>query len=270
MKDALIVALKSLAVGAASLVPGVSGGTMAILLGIFDRLIYSISHLFSREWKKSLAFLVAFGLGAGAGILLLAKAVLWLFESYELTMMYLFIGLILGSVPMLFKEGGAKSIRLRDILWVLVGFTVVLLLGVIPVGTMQLGTSYNALSFVMLIVAGVVVAIAFILPGISTSYMLLLLGIYDITLRAVTELNIWFLLPLLIGAVVGTLATARVLELAMNRHPRATYMVIIGFVLGSILDIMPQIPTGWNILWCLIALVVGFGAVMLLSRFEKK
>lgn len=266
MREALTVVAKSVVVGASSLVPGVSGGTMAILLGIYDKLIFSISR-FTSDWKKNLAFLAEFGIGAAAGILLLAKAVLWLFECFELPMMYLFIGLILGSVPMLFRQAGTKSIRLRDILWVLVGFTVVMLVQLIPVVPMQLGGTYNPLTFVMMVVAGVVVAVAFILPGISTSYMLLILGIYDITLRAVTELDFLFLLPLMLGAIVGTLVTARLLEIAMRRHTCATYMTIIGFVIGSILDIMPQIPMGWNIVWCLLAVAVGFGAVSVISRY---
>lgn len=268
MKDILIVTAKSVVVGASSLVPGVSGGTMAILLGIYDRLIFAISR-FSSDWKKNLAFLAEFGIGAGAGIALLARTVLWLFACFQLPMMYLFIGLIMGSVPTLFRQAGAKNIRMRDILWVLVGFSTVMLISIIPAGAMQLGTSYSALSFVMLIVAGVVVAVAFILPGISTSYMLLLLGIYDITLRAVTELNFWFLLPLVIGSVIGTLVTARVLEIAMRRHTCATYMVIIGFVIGSILDIMPKIPMGLDIVWCLLSLGVGFAAITLVARLEK-
>ena len=97
--------------------------------------------------------------------------------------------------------------------------------------------------------------------------MLLILGIYDITLRAVTELDFLFLLPLMLGAIVGTLVTARLLEIAMRRHTCATYMTIIGFVIGSILDIMPQIPMGWNIVWCLLAVAVGFGAVSVISRY---
>ncbi len=250
--------------------PGVSGGTMAIILGIYDNLIVAISR-YRNDIRKHTMFLAAFGIGAGLGVLLFAQAVLWLFENFKQPMMYLFIGCILGSIPALFKKSGIRAGKLGGMVWALIGFASVAALSLIPSGIFAVGDANPILSFVMLAVAGIVVAIAFILPGISTSYMLLILGIYDITLRAVSNMDIIFLLPLLIGGAVGTVGTARILENAMRKYTSATYMAIVGFVLGSLLELVkevPYLPTGWNIPLCLILFAAGFSAVMWVSKFS--
>ena len=99
----------------------------------------------------------------------------------------------------------------------------------------------------MLILAGVVIAIALILPGISASYILLMLGMYDLTLIAIKEMNVFYLIPLIIGVLGGTFLTAGILEREMKRHPQFTYMLIIGFMLGSLVQVYPGIPVGTEI-----------------------
>ena len=99
-------------------------------------------------------------------------------------------------------------------------------------------------SIVMLFVAGLIAAIALVLPGISLSYMLLLLGMYDETMRAISELYMPYLLPLGIGTIAGILLTTKLLEKAMNRYPQPTYLIILGFMFGSLSELFPGIPTG--------------------------
>ena len=109
-----------------------------------------------------------------------------------------------------------------------------------------------------------------VLPGISISYLLLLMGIYDEMMRAVSEFYLPFLLPLAAGLVLGILLITKGLEYAMTRHPHPTYFIILGFILGSIGELFPGIPSGGELVLCILTLAAGFFAVLLLSRAELK
>ena len=195
MRSAVINFFKSILIGASALIPGVSGGTMAIALGVYDRLLRAVSR-FKEDIRHNAAFLAVFGVGAAIGLLTLSGWVL-------------FIGCVFGSIPMLFRRGGVSQIHISDTFWVLAGYLCVTWVSQIPAGSCMVGSIYF-LNFLMLMAAGVVIAIAFILPGISTSYMLLLLGIYDITLKAVQNWNFAFLAPMVLGVLVGTVITTRI------------------------------------------------------------
>ena len=118
--------------------------------------------------------------------------------------------------------------------------------------------------------AGVIAAVALVLPGISVSYFLLLLGLYDETMRAITTFYFPFLIPLALGLLLGIILTTKLLERAMKRHPQPTYLIILGFVLGSIAEVFPGIPTWPELLLCLVTLAAGFLAIYFLSRQELK
>ena len=180
----------------------------------------------------------------------------------------MFIGCILGSVPALFKKSGISRMRIRDVAWLLAGFSMIYLMSFLPEKGLSMTNTHSLLGFFIMAIGGVVVSIAFILPGLSTSYMLLILGIYESTLNAVVNYDVLYLLPLLIGGAVGTVVTARILETAMRKYTAASYMVIMGFVLGSIFEIVPRIPIGWDILACAIMLAIGFFAIMWVSKYS--
>ena len=141
-------------------------------------------------------------------------------------------------------------------------------LGFLPEGLFgaQAGLAGMALEFA----AGVVVAVALVLPGISVSFMLLVMGMYDRVLQSVASLDLLSLVPLGLGLLAGILATTRTLERAMARFPRPTYLIILGFVLGSVLEVFPGLP-GSILEWliCLVLAGGGFSAVHLLSRREE-
>jgi putative membrane protein len=265
----LSIASKGLVVGASMLVPGVSGGTTAIILGIYDRLIKSISDFF-KDVKGNLAFLAVFCLGAGAGILLFAKLILWAVESWHFPMMFLFIGAIVGSLPMLYKQAKVQKFSPLFILYALIGAAIVLSLGFLP----KPEASFSGGGFahiLMLILTGIIIAIALVLPGISTSHMLLVLGMYATTLNAVETFNFAYLLPLIGGVGLGIILTTKLLELALTKAPQVSYFVIIGFVAGSLVskEVFPGIPQGWDILFCVLTFALGFFVIRLVSRYAK-
>lgn len=257
--------LKGIVIGIATLVPGVSGGTMAIILGIYDDLIHSIGHFFE-DIKTHTMLLLEIGLGGLTALILFSKILESALESQPFVMRFLFIGVICGGIPVLYKKSTSGKKNKGDLLFLLIGFVIVLLMGSDPAATTTLATSQGILSMVFLLLAGIVVSIALILPGISASFMLLTLNLYDVTLNAVNNRNVVFLIPLGIGVVIGVLATTRAIENLLERYPSKTYLLILGFVIGSIIPVFPGMPSGVSIVTSLIAFVVGFIAIRYISE----
>jgi putative membrane protein len=119
-------------------------------------------------------------------------------------------------------------------------------------------------------VAGMIAAVALVLPGISVSYLLLIIGLYDETMMAISKLYLPFLIPLGIGLILGIFLTTKSLEKAMSRYPLATYSIILGFILGSLVEVFPGIPTGLELVVSMIALVAGAAIILLLSKKEME
>lgn len=257
--------LKGLAVGIATLVPGVSGGTMAIIFGIYDDLIHSIGCFFE-DWKKHSSLLLQIGLGGLTGILLFSKLLELTIANYPYIMSFLFIGIICGGLPVLIKKSQSEEKNKKDLAFLLIGFILVLVMSAEPTATATLATSQSIASTIFLFLAGIIIAIALILPGISASFMLLTLGLYNITLSAINNMNISFLIPLGIGILLGTLLTARVIENLLHKYPGKTYMLIIGFVLGSLIPVFPGIPQGFNILSSAFSFIIGFLIIRSISK----
>lgn len=266
----LLNVLYGFIIGALMLLPGVSGGTTAIILGIYDKIVSAVSS-FRKNIKKNLIFLGTLALGGGIGVLLLAKPLETLVGLWYGPLCCLFGGLTLGSVPMLLKKTGAK-LNVKDILkvalWLVVGAAIVVGIEFMPEDMLTLGDS-GILRFVLLFVLGIIFSVGFVLPGISLSYLMLVFGVYTPLLAAVSGLDIMFLLPLALGILVGTVLTTKLLETCMNKYPLPTYTVITGFVAGSVVallmnDIIPNLPwtDGWyNIPVCVALFAVGFAGV---------
>lgn len=266
----LLNVLYGFIIGALMLLPGVSGGTTAIILGIYDKIVSAVSS-FRKNIKKNLIFLGTLALGGGIGVLLLAKPLETLVGLWYGPLCCLFGGLTLGSVPMLLKKTGAK-LNVKDILkvalWLVVGAAIVVGIEFMPEDMLTLGDS-GILRFVLLFVLGIIFSVGFVLPGISLSYLMLVFGVYTPLLAAVSGLDIMFLLPLALGILVGTVLTTKLLETCMNKHPLPTYTVITGFVAGSVVallmnDIIPNLPwtDGWyNIPVCVALFALGFAGV---------
>lgn len=257
--------IKGIAVGIATLVPGVSGGTMSVILGIYDDLIHAISSFFE-DWKKHTILLLEIGLGGLAGILLFSPLLEKALNSYPFVMKFFFMGVICGGVPVLYKKSITEKNDKRDLIFLIVGFIIVLLMSSNPSITATLALDQGFVSMIFLFIAGIIIAIALILPGISGSFMLLTLGLYSVTINAINTKNIPFLIPLGLGVMVGTLATTKTIEKLLQKYPSKTYLLILGFVLGSLLPVFPGIPKGLTIIWSILAFIVGFLIILIIGK----
>lgn len=251
------------------LVPGVSGGSMAMILGVYNKLVSSVSS-FRKHKRESFFFLMLFSLGGGLGMLLFANPLLSLIEKYPMPMLYFFLGAVAGGVPLIFRQAEIKRFSWKVPLYITVGLLVVALFAILPTGAFQSEMEAGIISFLLLMLAGFIAAVALVLPGISVSYLLLIMGLYDETMRAISEFYLSFLVPLGIGLLLGIVLTTKILEKAMTKHPHPTYLIILGFVLGSMAEVFPGIPTGPELLLSLFMLAAGFGAIRLLSWKETK
>lgn len=267
-KNKIKTLLNGVFVGGTMLVPGVSGGSMAMLLGIYDTLIASISS-FSKHKKESLTFLSIFSLGGILGMVLFASPLLTLIERYTKPMLYLFIGVVAGGIPMMYQKAGIKKLDFDAFLYFAFGFVAIFLFSALPADIFPKQTNLDGIALLFLVMAGFTAAIALVLPGISVSYMLLLMGIYDETMKAIHCFNFPYLLPLAMGVLLGIVATTKLLEQAMTKHPKASYLVIIGFVIGSIAEVFPGIPDQSEILYCLVMLFIGFISIRFITKLQQ-
>ena len=255
---------KGMIVGGTMLVPGVSGGSMAMILGVYDRLVSSVSS-FMKHKKESLAFLSLFSLGGGLGMILFARPLLALIERYPVPARYFFLGAVAGGVTLIVRKAEVRRFSWKALFFPAAGLSVVFLFSVIPTGIFQPEATAGPAGFLMLTAAGILAAAALVLPGISVSYLLLLIGLYDETMRAISEFYLPFLVPLGIGLLLGIILTTKLLEHAMTAHPQPTYLMILGFILGSMAEVFPGIPSGSGLLLCAAMLAAGFFIIRLLS-----
>lgn len=241
--NTLINIIKGVVIGIATLVPGVSGGTMAIILGLYDDIIHSISSFFS-DIKKNTLFILTVGIGGVIGLFGFSWIMKFLLSHFRFPMIYLFIGVIIGGIPVLYKKVNAGNSRKLDWLYFVVGFIIILIMKLYDGTIINLANSTGVLQFVFLFFAGIIIAVALILPGISTSFMLLAIGLYDIFVDALSNVQLRYLIPIGLGTVFGVITTTKVLENCMNKKPRQTYLLILGFVVGSVIQVFPGFPEG--------------------------
>ncbi len=259
---------KGMAIGLATLIPGASGGTMAIILGVYDKMIHAISS-FLKDWKRNFLFLAELGLGSAVGILLFSRLLESAIERYPAVMQYLFMGLIIGGLPTLYKKSNSSGkITLSDLIFFVLGFIIVLLMTSEPEVVVNMATARGFLSMIFLFLAGIIIAIALVLPGISGSFMLLALGLYNLTLNAINEFNIPFLISVGLGIAAGVLGTTKIIEQMLQKYPSKTYMLIIGFVTGSLISVFPGIPPKTQIFACVIFFVLGLAAILCLGKYD--
>ena len=257
--------IKGLVIGATMTVPGVSGGSMAMVLGIYDRLLKHVSEI-TKYPKESLTFLLWFAAGAGSGAFLFSRGISWLLTTRaEGILCFFFLGAVSGGIPMILKSASVSRIRGREMICILTGILTALLIALIPQGIFAPGTENTPMHLLFQLAGGYIIAVALVLPGISASQMLYMLGIYESTLKAISSLDILALLPLAVGGILGTYLTARILEQLIKKHREDTFLIILGFMLVSLRSLLPEHLIEENLLAGVGALVLGFVSLYFLS-----
>ncbi len=287
----VFLALKGMFVGGTMLIPGVSGGTMAIILGVYQRLLTAVANI-KNDFKNSIFTLLPFALGGGVGAILLASPIESLLESFPLPVMYFFIGSVAGGIPLLLRKAFAgenkRLFKLKDIFAIVLGAAVTLVFSVIPENAFDVSASSGIAAFLIFFAIGIVCSLTLILPGISTSYMLLVLGVMGTVYKAFERLDVSVLFPMVLGALVGMLLFSRFIESQLRLHPRTSYLTIFGFIIGSVIQLVikpvvslspvslrfsPQalyaLPIGTEWVICPLLFAVAFTLMFMISKSEK-
>lgn len=247
----IIDILRGVVIGVANIIPGVSGGTMMVSMGIYDNLIHSITHLF-KEFKKSVLTLLPYGVGMVVGIVALASLLRFLFANYPLPTSTAFIGLILGGLSPLLAKVNRKKLGAVSVIVFIVFFVGVILMAVAGDVTNPDSLTLSVGQIIMLLLMGVIAAATMIIPGVSGSMMLMLLGYYTPVLNAVDNLKtavfsgslsaavtpFFTLLPFGIGVLLGIFWVAKLIEWLLSRFPTPTYCAVLGLVIASPIAIL--------------------------------
>ena len=263
---------KGAVIGATMSVPGISGGTMAILLRIYDELVSAVGSFFKNA-RQNFLFLFTVALGGLLGVWLLSRPLLSLLDLYPQPMTYFFLGVVAGSIPMLMKKARVTRIKSPVILFPLIGAAITVGLYFVPTGLINLSVS-GWQAYLLLGAVGFFTAASFVLPGISFTYVLLVLGLYETCMQAIHDFNWNILLPMGIGLVLGTIVIAKLLETCMTKHPQGTYLIITGFVVSSIIMQLFDRNVGWPqggmIPICVMTFLLGALFVLAISRDYKR
>lgn len=273
--------LKGILIGIANVIPGVSGGTIAVAMGIYEELIHSINYII-KEFKKSVKFLLPIGLGIVFAILAFSKLVDFCFTNYEINTTFVFVGLILGALPALFKKMSGEKIGLKSVLGFIFGFLLIVVMAFMKAG--QGSDVFPSQNPFILLIVGAIASMTMIIPGISGSLVLAILGFYRPVISTVSSfadklihfnfLEMWSEIIILtffgIGVIIGIIVFAKLIEFLFDKFKNVTYSTIIGIIVASPIALLINLDfAGLNILhyaMILIAFAVGFTVAVKLGE----
>lgn len=269
--------LSGAVIGIAEIIPGVSGGTLAVLMGIYDELIQAISH-FRKDVKQNLKLLIPLLLGMGASLIAFSHVIKFLLANYPMAVNFLFLGLILGIIPMLFKRSTEGGFKIKNAAPFLVTFAIMIVLAIVSASSTEEVTIVRDLTagmFFKFMAVGFLAAVCLILPGISGSMIMVIFGIYDSVINAVTEFNVLLLLPVGLGILLGLLFGSKGIDYCLRKFPQATYFAILGLVAGSTVSLYNRsgfvLFSGQGAI-AVVMLLLGIGISLFFTadRFQKK
>lgn len=254
-------------IGIANIIPGVSGGTMAVVLDVYDKLIQSVSN-FRTDFKNSMKFLIPIGIGGAAGIVLFSKIIEYCLENFSVATNLVFVGLIIGSIPMILDKVQEGNIKVGEILVFIICLALMIYMGIAnPDDSSTVITTLTVSSFLRIFCVCVISAGAMIIPGISGSFVMLLLGVYTTVLTAVSDFNIMILIPVALGCGVGILLCAKIIDLLFAKFPQQTYSGILGLMIGSLFVLFPAFTL--NVEFGM-GIILAVGSAVVAYMFSRK
>jgi putative membrane protein len=275
--------LRGIVIGIANIIPGVSGGTMMVSMGIFDTLIYSITHLFS-EFKKSILTLLPYAIGMLIGIFAFASLLSYCFANFPLPTSTTFIGLILGGLSPLIRKIDKKSINAFAILIFIAFFALIIVMALSNPANPDGRVSINVGQMVILLVMGAIASATMLIPGVSGSMVLMLLGYYRPVLASLNDFEngvfggnfglaaqqLLILIPFGIGVLLGIYLVAKLIDICIRRWPTYSYCAVLGLVTASPIALLLRTDmSGVTVVTILVSIVtfaIGFAVAAWLAK----
>ena len=238
MKETIILVIKGIIIGIGKIMPGVSGGMLAISLNVYDKSIEAISNFF-KDIKSNLSFLSKLGLGIIIAIILFSKLINYALTYYYLSTMLLFIGLIIGGIPSILKEI-KNDIRIKNINLMLIPMIIILGMGIFN-NYLELNQVSNS-NFITLFILGIIEAISMIIPGISGTAIFMMIGYYNLIIETLNNLTVPTLfmgsiikiIPFIIGMIIGIIGLVKIINYLLRKYRIKCFYIILGFTLSSI------------------------------------
>ena len=230
---------KGIAIGAGAILPGISSGVLCVVFGIYETLLNCILNFF-KNIKYNLKLFFPIGLGAFVGIILFGKILKYIFYAYPIQSKSIFAGLIIGSIPELLKKAKTKSdFKIHYLIYLVISFGIGILLVFIE-SKYNFSNNSSHFNFIYLLFCGFMMSAGVIIPGVSSTLILMLLGVYDAYLISVSSLYLPFLLPLSIGLLIGSFCCMILIKFLLDKFHSQTFFCIIGFTIGSIFVLSPE------------------------------
>lgn len=275
--------LRGVFIGVANIIPGVSGGTIALSMGIYEKIISAVNNI-RKSFKDSVKTLLPYVIGAVLGIVVLSFVIEFCLEKFELPTLMAFVGLILGGLPPIIKRVENEKFKFTHFLSFLL-FAAIIVVPTLIANDMNITRelTLNFGSVVLMLILGVVAAASMVIPGVSGSMILMMLGYYDTILntittfiKALTSFDITtmltcsgILIPFGIGVLLGIVVTAKIIEKLLTKYPNATMWGIIALVVTSPFAILWGVNLNINVLMLLssvVTFVIGFMVAKKLSK----
>ena len=267
----IILIIKGFFIGLANVIPGVSGGTIALILGIYEKLINTISH-FTKKIKENILFILPIGIGMVLSILLSSGVIDYSYKNYPLATTLFFIGLVLGGVPFSYKKIKNKN-NISNWLIFLITFILVITMSLLNGNSTNEVTLINLdlFDYLKLFLVGIVASGTMIIPGISGSLVLMLLGYYYPIINLVKELthfdnlgnNLLIALIFGIGLIIGIIGFAKLIEFLFKKYENKTNYGVLGFICASIVAIPLSTFLKINYTFLPLELVIGILLVII-------
>ena len=272
--------MKGIFMGIADAIPGVSGGTIALLLGIYEELITTISNIkislfkiltkdgLSVFWKKgNLGFLFPLLIGIIASLIVFVNIAQYFLDSFPLLVWSFFTGLIIATSYVIFKK--IENFKLKEFILVIIASMFIILFSKISNNE---GLSSTDFSIIYIFVCALLASSAMILPGISGSLVLVILGVYEYMIESLINYNFYIISTFVIGAIIGLLLLSKILNKLFLRHKNSTFSIMLGLVIGSVVNIWPWKKYSINqasteIL--ILSFFLAFSAILLIVLIEK-
>ena len=255
-----------LLVGIANIAPGVSGALFLLSFGVYEEILDAINNM-RKNFVKTIIYFIPIGSGVVIGTLLFSKVLEFALEKWPLYITCCFLGLIIGTIPDIYKNEISKNFNKRNIIFLFITLAIGLLLltvqndNIVTIDTLDFG------SLVLLISTGTILVGSMIIPGVSGTAIMMLIGVYDIYLNALSNLNFTLLIPIMIGMLIGAFAFVRLTSYLLKKFHDATIFAILGFVMGTIPTILRGSPS--NALETTMCALIVIGSMYLSTYLGK-
>ena len=261
--------VKGMFVGSGFIVPGISGGALAAIFGIYERMIRFLADL-RKDFKDNLFFFIPVGLGALAGIAILSWGVSYLLGTYETIVLWFFVGAIVGTAPALWKEAGKEGRSKQDITIMLVSFVLGLIFLIFSTSQMNGQMDANFLSWML---CGFLISLGILVPGLSPSNFIVILGLYQAMADGFKTFDLSVIIPIGLGGLLTVILLSKLVKRIFDSHYSQFFHFIVGIVAASTVLVIPTDYDGFGFFQyflCALMLALGTGIGLWMSRLEDK